>query len=309
MMPRNRLFALGLGAVAVVVAGIGAAAAFLAPGAAVAAAADEAKPIKALLVLGGCCHDYENQAKLITQGVSARADVEWTVSFDPDKGTTHLNPVYEKDDWYKGFDVIVHDECTADVKDLKVIDRILKPHREGVPAVLLHCAMHSYRSEGWPDKDIPWFQFTGLATTGHGPQLPIDVTYVDAQHPVTKGLSNWKTVNEELYNNVRKPLATAQALARGRQGDQETVVVWTNAYGDRKTKVFGTTLGHNNETVGDARYLDLVTRGLLWSLDKLDDKHLKQAANGKAAAGQAVALSPAAAMVDECGCEVAPAAK
>ena len=36
-----------------------------------------------------------------------------------------------------------------------------------------------------------------------------------------------------------------------------------------KTKVFATTLGHNNETVADARYLDLVTRGLLWATGHL----------------------------------------
>ncbi|HWT79109.1 MAG TPA: hypothetical protein VN648_09945 [Candidatus Methylomirabilis sp.] len=42
-----------------------------------------------------------------------------------------------------------------------------------------------------------------------------------------------------------------------------------------KTRVFATTLGHNNATVDDPRYLDLVTRGLLWSLRKLDAEHLK----------------------------------
>jgi type 1 glutamine amidotransferase len=52
------------------------------------------------------------------------------------------------------------------------------------------------------------------------------------------------------------------------------VAVWTNTY-NKKTRVFGTTLGHNNATVEDPRYLDLVTRGLLWSCDKLDDKYLK----------------------------------
>jgi len=31
-----------------------------------------------------------------------------------------------------------------------VIDRILAPHRAGLPAVLLHCGMHSYRSESYP---------------------------------------------------------------------------------------------------------------------------------------------------------------
>ena len=274
--------------------------------AAAAAAADEQpKPIRALLVLGGCCHDYETQAKLITQGVSARANVEWTVAYDPDKGTKHLNPVYEKDDWAEGFDVVVHDECTSDVTDLAAIERVLKPHRDGLPAVHLHCSMHSFRSEGWPDKDTPWFQFTGLATTGHGPQLPIAVSYVDANSPITKGLENWTTINEELYNNVRKPLATATVLATGKQADEEAVVVWTNLYGEKKTKVFGTTLGHNNDTVGDARYLDLVTRGMLWSLDKLDDKHLKQVAGNPAATGQAPAGAVAAAsgVADECGCE------
>lgn len=307
-MPRNRSSALGLTAAALaaiaLMAGVGLFLAWQPPSArANAAAPDEAqKPIKALLVIGGCCHDYEAQAKLITQGISARANVEWTVAYDPDKGTRHLNPIYEKDDWHKGFDVVVHDECTSDVKDPAIIERILKPHREGLPAVHLHCSMHSYRSEGWPDKDIPWFQFTGLATTGHGPQLPIAVTYVDASHPITKGLENWTTINEELYNNLRKPLATAHVLATGKQADQEAVVVWTNLYGQKKTKVFGTTLGHNNGTVGDPRYLDLITRGMLWSLGRLDDEHLKKAA--AAAPGQAPAALAVAA--DECGCEAPP---
>jgi type 1 glutamine amidotransferase len=44
-----------------------------------------------------------------------------------------------------------------------------------------------------------------------------------------------------------------------------------------KAKVFGTTLGHQNATVADPRYLDLITRGLLWSVDKLDADHLKPA--------------------------------
>jgi type 1 glutamine amidotransferase len=237
-----------------------------------------AKPIRALLVLGGCCHDYTAQKDLLTQGIKERANVEFTISYDPDTGTKHRNPVYDSDEWYKNFDVVLHDECTADVKDTESVDRILKPHKAGLPAVVLHCGMHSYRSEGWP-KSTPWFDFTGLATTGHGPQLPIAITFTDPNSPITKGLQNWTTVNEELYNNSNGSLhPTAKALAGGKQtrtsagGEtkvDESVVVWTNTYNGR-TRVFGTTLGHNNATVGDPRYLDLVTRGLLWSVDKLD---------------------------------------
>ena len=229
-----------------------------------------AKPIRALLVIGGCCHDYKKQKDILAKGISERANVEWTVSYDPDTGTKHLNPVYAKADWSKDFDIIVHDECTSGVTDLAAINRILDPHREGLPGVVLHCGMHCYRSEGYP-KMTPWFEFTGLQSTGHGKQLPIDVSYVDKASPITKGFADWKTVNEELYNNITgKLLDTAHPLVRGKHGKDDTVVVWTNTY-NKNTRVFCTTLGHNNETVADDRYLDLVTRGLLWATGHLTD--------------------------------------
>jgi len=49
------------------------------------------------------------------------------------------------------------------------------------------------------------------------------------------------------------------------------VVAWTNEYGPNRTRVFSTTLGHNNDTVADARFLDLVVRGVLWATGKLAD--------------------------------------
>ncbi len=248
-------------------------------------AVDDTAPVRALLVIGGCCHDYKKQQDLLMKGISARANVQWAVSYDPDTGTKHLNPIYAKDDWAKGFDVVLHDECSSDVKDIEVVDRILKPHRDGLPGVIVHCGMHCYRTEGFPKK-TPWFEFTGLASTGHGPQAPIEINYVDQESPITKGLSGWKTINEELYNNsAGKLLETAQPLARGKQvfktkdgkeRVEEHVVAWTNTY-NGKTKVFATTLGHNNDTVADDRYLALVTRGLLWSVGKLDPAHLTPA--------------------------------
>lgn len=243
------------------------------------------KPIRALLVLGGCCHDYEKQKDILTKGISERANVQWSVAYDPDKGTKHKNPVYDNPEWYKGFDIVVHDECCSDVKEAEVISGVLKPHKEGLPAVLLHCGMHCYRGDGYP-KSTAWFEFTGLHTNGHGAQLPIEVTYTDKENPILKGAENWTTVNEELYNNITgKLLDTAKELARGKQvvkgkdgkeNPVETIVAWTNTY-NGKARVFGTTLGHNNATVADARYLTLVTRGLLWAANKLDDGYLKPA--------------------------------
>jgi type 1 glutamine amidotransferase len=250
------------------------------------AQAEDVPPIRALLVIGGCCHDYNKQKDIITKGISARANVQWVISYDDDKGTKKLNPIYEKADWAKGFDVVVHDECTADVKEKDVIDKILKPHQAGLAGVVLHCGMHCYRGEGFP-KTSSWFEYTGLATTGHGPQEPINVAYTDKNSPITKGLENWTTIKEELYNNTAGKVAeTAQVIAKGTQkvkdksGKEtatEAVVVWTNTY-NGKAKVFNTTLGHNNDTVADAKYLDLITNGLLWSVGKLDNADYKKPA-------------------------------
>jgi type 1 glutamine amidotransferase len=154
---------------------------------------------------------------------------------------------------------------------MATVERILAPHKAGLPSVVLHCGMHCYRTEGWPKVVTPWFEFTGLQTTGHGAQLPIEVTYVDKESPITKGLQDWTTIHEELYNNIAgKVLDTAHPLARGKQGKTDDVCVWTNIY-DKKAHVFATTLGHNNETCADARYLDLVTRGLLWATGHLTE--------------------------------------
>jgi type 1 glutamine amidotransferase len=89
------------------------------------------------------------------------------------------------------------------------------------------------------------------------------------------GWRDWLTGNEELYNNV-KVFSSAIVLQRGAQGDDDCAVTWVNRYGS--TRVFSTSLGHFNETVGDERYLDLVTRGVLWACDRLDSHYLRSIA-------------------------------
>ena len=178
--------------------------------------------------------------------------------------------IYSDPNWAKGFDVVVHDECCADVKDKDFVEGILKPHREGLPAVNLHCAMHCYRVSFDDFKD--WFEFTGLDTRSHGAQLPIALSFVNPSHPITQGMSNWTTIPEELYNNI-KVYPTITPLIYGKQGNDNNVVAWANDY--HGSRIFSTTLGHNNETVNDPRYLDLITRGLLWSVNKLNSDYLK----------------------------------
>ena len=38
-------------------------------------AAEAGKPLEVLYITGGCCHDYESQKKLISEGLSSRAQI------------------------------------------------------------------------------------------------------------------------------------------------------------------------------------------------------------------------------------------
>ena len=239
-------------------------------------------PIRVLLLAGGCCHDYAKQKDILKAGIEARANAKVDVIFSPDGSTKPPLPIYGNPDYAKGYDIVIHDECAADINDPAVIEGVLKPHRDGIAGVNLHCAMHCYRignpndpaKSGTPHSF--WFDYLGLQSSGHGAQKPIAITFLDSSSPVTKGLKDWTTVNEELYNNIQVAGST-KALARGKQdagdrpGQNDSTVVWTHEYGAKKTRVFSTTIGHNNETVADARYLDLVTRGVLWSTRHLND--------------------------------------
>ena len=236
-----------------------------------AVGADEpVKPIRALLVTGGCCHDYAKQKVILSEGVSDRANVEWHIVQQGGSATNSKIPLYENPDWAKGFDVIVHNECFAEIKEPEWTKRVLKPHKEGLPAIVIHCSMHCYR-----DGTDEWFKFLGVTSHGHGSHYAFDVVPVEANksHPILKNFGDkWRTPNGELYLITKLwDTATPLAQAMSTQTKKMETCVWTNEYGEKKTRVFGTTIGHYNEEFEDPVFLDYVTRGLLWSVGKLDD--------------------------------------
>jgi len=248
--------------------------------------AADTKPLRVLLITGGCCHDYAKQKDLLKQGLEARANlIVDQVHTEIPAGTSATKPplpIYGNPDYAKGYDVVIHDECAADINDPAIIKGVLAPHRAGIPGVNLHCAIHCYRIGSPADKAeagterAMWFEYLGIQSSGHGAQMPIAIQYTSPAHAITQGFTNWTTINEELYNNVQifptvTPLARGKQTVKNKDGtekENEFVVTWLNDY--KGTRVFNTTIGHNNATVDDPRYLDLVTRGLLWACGKLE---------------------------------------
>jgi type 1 glutamine amidotransferase len=235
-------------------------------------AAEEPKPLKALMVCGGCCHDYEAQKKILSEGITARANVAWTIVHEgipvgkDDARNTRVS-IYEKPNWWAGYDVVVHNECFGSVADNAFVEGIAAAHKAGVPAVMLHCSTHSYRMATTDE----WRMALGITSRSHEKRRDLKVRVMKADHPVMKGFpAEWLDKDDELYKNEKIwPTATPLAQAYGEDTKQDHVCIWLNQYG--KARVFVTTLGHFNATMESEEYLGLVTRGLLWTCDKLTD--------------------------------------
>jgi type 1 glutamine amidotransferase len=228
--------------------------------------------LRALLVTGGCCHDYEMQKTILSEGIGDRAArlgvaVEWTIFHEGGESTDHRVSIYEQPDWAKAFDVVLHNECFAGITDDAFIEGIARAHREGVPAVVLHCTMHSYRHASTD----AWREMLGVRSMRHERRKgSMVVRNRAADHPVMAGFGEeWTTPNGELYIIEKMfPTVTPLALAHSLEENADQLVIWTNQYG--KGRVFGTTIGHHNETMSDPKYLDTVTRGLLWAAGRLE---------------------------------------
>jgi uncharacterized protein len=222
------------------------------------------RPVRALLVTGGCCHNYKFQAQALTEGIGKSLKVDWTVVNEGGTGTRAEIPLYDNPDWAKGFDVVVHNECFADTTSEEYIRKITRAHHAGVPAVVVHCAMHTYRGAQIDD----WREFLGVTSKHHDHMSRYPVRIVAPEHPVMQGFkTDWVTAMDELYI-VEKlwPNATALATSKSERDGKEHAVAWVNTYG--KARVFGTTYGHSDDTFRDPVFIDLLTRGFKWVLAK-----------------------------------------
>ena len=219
-------------------------------------------PIKALIITGGCCHDYPFQTKAMQLAAKENnVNIEWTVINEGGKGTKAMIKLYEKEDWAAGFDVIIHNECFADTDDQDYIQKITKAHAKGANAVVIHCAMHTYRKAEIDD----WREFLGVTSKKHDHQSKYPVKVVASDHPIMKGFpTDYKTPMDELYIIEKTwPNTKVLATSKSEKTNDEHPVFWTNQYG--KARVFGTTYGHSNDTFSDKTFLLTLVRGITWA--------------------------------------------
>jgi uncharacterized protein len=221
--------------------------------------------LKILLVTGGCCHDYDFQSKAMQLAFEDRnVKAVWTVVNDGGNGTDAQIDLYNNPNWAEGFDVVIHNECFAKTSDPQYIQKITGPHRAGVNAVVIHCAMHTYRDAKIDD----WREFLGVTSRRHDHQSRYPITNVAPDHPVMAGYpESHLSAKDELYIIEKLwPNATALATAKSERDGETHPVIWVNQFGN--ARVYGTTFGHSSETFQDDVFLTNLVNGTKWAAGK-----------------------------------------
>jgi len=228
-----------------------------------------AGPLKAMLVTGGCCHDYDAQKLIVTEGLSQRlGEIQWTIHQYNDKKDTRA-AVYENPNWADGYDFIVHNECFGDMKDPALIRNIVDGHKKSAAAaILIHCSMHSYRNSEAADL---WRELIGVTSTYHEKakrSLAVIPTQEGRDSKLVAALGDgWNTPNGELYIIKQVwPGTTVLATAFSNEADADQPIIWRREFAG--VRVFGTTLGHHNETMRAQPWQEVVAAGTRWAIGR-----------------------------------------
>lgn len=217
------------------------------------------------MISGGCCHDYRGQDKILMDLLADILPVDWTVLYQGGTSSDHRIALYEQPKWAAPYDIVVHNECFANIGDADFIRKITSAHADAdVPAMVFHCAMHSYRDAEIDD----WREFLGVTSHRHESRAPIDVMVADRSTSLVDGIpASWTTPDDELYV-IEQLWPNVKVLAIAPSQEDPTVtypVIWTNDY--QGARVWGTTLGHA-DVFDTMEFRDAIVRGFRWAIGR-----------------------------------------
>lgn len=214
-------------------------------------------PLNALIVTSqGVYHNYRQQTWILAHRIAEHANVRFDVSLAETER-------WRTTDYSEGYDILIYNLCIADNTDAALIANMRRQTEElGVPALVIHCTMHSFR-----DTDL-WWPMLGLKTTEHEPLRALSPLKREP-HAILSGIpDDWTLTHDELYINLAfegLPLLTVT----GEDG-QEHVTAWLSYPGG--TPVFGTTLGHSEETIKNPPYQRMLANALLYVTGHLTEQ-------------------------------------
>ena len=222
--------------------------------------------IRALVVAGGCCHDYPVQTAILMKEVQKILPVDWTFEYLGGTNGAHVPAFYNNPKWYEGYDMVVHNECFTPADSLisqQYLKNIAAATAAGVPGMVIHCAMHTFRDE----KTDEWRHVQGVKSVRHGPATRAPVKVAMPDHPTMQGIpAEWLSPVDEIYVlDEFYPGTVALATAVEPTTSIQYPVVWAHQQGAR---VFGTSIGHSMATWQDPVYLQMIAQGFKWAVGR-----------------------------------------
>lgn len=229
---------------------------------------EEAKrPFRILLFQGGANHSFKQRGEILRRGIEERVEreIEWTVIGDWTGRSDVAVPALQSADWKWDFDLILHDHCYSRVKSREEVARVLKPHLDGIPAVILHASLWSFPGELGVRND--WSEFTGAIMSGATVHTELEVSPTASVEMPFSWNEDSKWPKDEVYI-LEAAGADSSVILKGESSDTEidVPVAWTRVHGEKEAKVFATSLGNRMSALSRPAFLDLVSKGLLWAL-------------------------------------------
>jgi type 1 glutamine amidotransferase len=230
-------------------------------------AADDAKPVRMLFVLGSPpFHDIRTLPPILEKAIQHAGGIQVTrlepPKDKPPNDAAHLAQLV--DIKRSDYDVLVFytSGYKLDEAQEQAIEKFVD---EGGGLVGLHGASGSFGNSKM------WMRLLGGKFTGHIPGThKLNIVIVDSKHPITAGIKDFSIIDEEYKHQLAD--VDRHLLARFRErppaSDQKANmdIIWTREVG--KGRVFYSALGHGKEAWENPIWQKLIIQGILWAAGK-----------------------------------------
>ena len=209
------------------------------------ASAEETK-VETLLLVGGSIHDAKGVGDIVEQSLE-------------DSGSFHVTRIDNDLDAFlpekiKPYDLVVFywtlGELTAGQKK-----GILEHIAQGNGFVTFHSGADSFRG----DRD--WHDFVGGHFVTHPHYRPYQVSMTTIDHPISKGIDEYMTTDEQYILDYEKDKITV--LANGLYKGDLMPALWVKPHG--QGRVFYNSGGHDPQAAAQPMFKKLLVRGCLWA--------------------------------------------
>ena len=212
--------------------------------------------IKILIVTGG--HEFEREPFFCM--FESMDGIEFTSVEQPEANNIYATTMLDD------YDVIVYYDMTQEISEEQK-KAFLSMLEKGKGLVFLHHSLVSYQS---------WEEFEKIqggryllnqqdesknSTYRH--DIEMNVIVLDHQHPVTKGIKNFKILDEVYGNYLVLPNVTP--LLKTDHPESGEIIGWANKYG--AAKIVFLQMGHDHHAYENENYKTLVLQAIKWAAE------------------------------------------